>query len=105
VNSKRIEMIEYLQVGYKPKEFEEWGRELVKRPNKTAVDPKPTVNKYWKPKGDAGGQQHHVFLETFIEFTRYIPNKYDVIEFTYSPTMYELKQAEKILTPNGKVVF
>jgi len=97
-------MIEYLQVGYKPKEFEEWGREYVKRPNKTAVDPTPTVNTYWNPKGEAGGQHHHVFLETFIEFTRYIPNKYDVIEFNYSPTLFELKQANKILSTNGEII-
>ncbi len=94
-------MIEYLQVGYRPEEFEKWGRELVKRPNKTAVDPNPTHNKHWQPKVM---QDHHVYVEPFVEFAKYIPNQYDVIEFYYSPTDYEMELANGLLSDNGKIV-
>lgn len=92
-------MIEYLQVGYIADEFERIeGR-------KTAVDPNPNKeDRYYINRHKDASYKHHIFHDTFIEFTRYIPNKYDVIKFNYSPTMFELKQAKRILNTNGEII-
>lgn len=95
-------MTEYLQIGYKPDRFQRFEAD-----RKTAVDPKPTYNK-WFPKDKSTTNQwtpfHHIFLETFLEFASYIPNKYDIIEFTYSPTMLELRKAKQLLNEGGEIV-
>jgi len=93
-------MKETLQVGYMADEFEKI------EGKKTAVDPKPVkLDKYRAPKNQGFSYKHHIFHETFIEFTRYIPNKYDTIIFNYSPTLYELKQANRILNDGGEIVY
>lgn len=93
-------MKETLQVGYMADDFEKI------EGNKTAVDPNPVkLDKYRTPKNQGFIYKHHIFHETLIEFTRYIPNKYDTIIFNYSPTMFELKQAKKILNDGGEIVY
>lgn len=101
----KIKETEYLQIGYKPELFESVHNEQRIRINKTAVDPKPAITKYWKPKGDLGGQQHHVYVEPFLEFARYIPNKYQLIHFTFQPTEYEIEVAKGLLQDEGRLMF
>jgi hypothetical protein len=96
-----IDKKEYLQVGYVPELFQAVRREDYRKIHKTAVDPMPMNNRWWKSQGD---QHHHIFVETFIEFARYIPNKYDVIHFTNGATDYEIELAQKMLTDNGKII-
>lgn len=100
----RIDAHEYLQIGYDPIIFESVHRDDLKRVNKTAVDPNPKQNRYWNPKGEQGGQLHHVYLESFIQFARYIPNKYDVIHFTRDATEYELTLAKRLLNEGGEII-
>jgi len=97
----KVIAIEYLQVGYIPELFDSVHSDDLRRVNKTAVDPKPMNNRWWKSQGD---QHHHIFVETFIEFARYIPNKYDIIHFTRGATDYEIELAKKMLTDNGKII-
>ena len=97
----KIESNEYLQIGYDPVIFQSVHREDLRRVNKTAVDPNPKQNQYWQSQGL---QSHHIFVEPFIEFARYIPNKYDVIHFTRGATDYELKLAEKLLNEGGEII-
>ena len=97
----KIEANEYLQVGYDPITFQSVHREDLRRVNKTAVDPNPKQNQYWQSQGL---QYHHIFVEPFIEFARYIPNKYDIIHFTKGATDYELNLAKKILSKDGKII-
>jgi len=92
----KIKANEYLQVGYDPITFQR-----MSKVNKTAVDPNPQQNQYWQSKGL---QYHHIFVEPFIEFARYIPNKYDIIHFTRGATDYELKLAKKLLNKGGEII-
>lgn len=97
----KIEANEYLQVGYDPDIFQSVHREDLRRINKTAVDPNPQQNQYWQSQGL---QYHHIFVEPFPLFARYIPNKYDVIHFTRGATDYELKLANKLLNEGGEII-
>jgi len=96
-----IDKHEYLQVGYRPYEFENVKHYELERINKTAVDPNPINNRWWRSQGD---QYHHIFVESFIEFARYIPNKYDIIHFTRGATDYEIELAKRILSNDGEII-
>ncbi len=97
-----IEAKEYLQVGYKPELFENVVNLYGYKMNKTAVDPYPTHSKYWQPQVM---QKHHIYVESFINFARYIPNKYEIIHFTFTPTEYEYRLAERLLEKDGQIIF
>ena len=71
------------------------------RVNKTAVDPYPTHSKYWQPQVM---QKHHIYVESFINFARYIPNTYELIHFTFTPTEYEYRLAERLLEKDGQII-
>lgn len=99
----KIDKREYLQVGYKPELFESVHWDETKPLRKTAVDPHPQVNKHWD-KTNGYNQQHHIFVEDFLEFASYIPNKYDVIHFTREATDYEIIKAKKLLSNGGEII-
>jgi len=88
---------EYLQIGYDADLFNSVYSNESEKLRKTAVDPSPNWERRKNP-------EHHIFHETFIEFSRYIPNQYDTIHFTRDCTAFELKQAERLLSPNGIIL-
>ena len=88
---------EYLQIGYNEKVFLSVYNEDYERINKTCVDPQPDWNKEEYP-------EHHIFHESFIDFSRYIPNTYDYINFVKAPTVYEVSRAINLLADEGEVV-
>ena len=89
---------EYLQIGYNEKVFLSVYNEDYERINKTCVDPQPDWNKEEYP-------EHHIFHESFIDFSRYIPNTYDYINFVKAPTVYEVSRAINLLADEGVVVY